>query len=118
MTYPYTARIALFCDRHNILKDNRNRDLFIILFFVFCISYLISVSFRYFAPRITWGWCALFIGLAINVIASDMISVDPSKMASALGGEVIMSNELEYGNHILMVGFACQLLGLVLSLDC
>jgi hypothetical protein len=111
----YTVHIARLCGKYGILGNHRNRDFLIILFIIFICSYLISLLSIHLTFKITLSSWLLFLGLLINIIASDMISVDPDKFASYIGGGVGVSSEFKYGNEFLRIGFACQLLGLILS---
>ena len=112
----YTKDIAQFCKKHKLLDSHRNRDVLITLAIIFIISYLVSLFSFCLIPKSTWSWWMLFFGLLINFVASDMISVGTGKLGVFAGADVYTSEEIKYGNEILRIGFACQLLGLSFSL--
>ena len=115
---PKPNRIAKFSRKLKFLDHKVYRFLFIIV-----IAAIFSLILRYFSlvslpvfPKSTWSWWNLFFGLLICFFGSSMMSVDFGKFGSIGGGCVFTSDEIKYGNIIFGIGFACQLIGLVLSL--
>ena len=122
---PKLNPIVKFCKEHKFLDCNRNRDFTKTIVIIIIISYLISLFSRCLIPKSTWSWWTLSFGLLISFIASDMISIGPGKLGSIVvrgfdsligAGDVYASDEIKYGNEILRIGFACQLVGLIFSL--
>lgn len=118
---PKPNTIAKFCREYELLDSHKNRNFLLTTFYILYLSYLISLAI----PKSTWSWLALFFGLLICFIGSDMISIGPGKLGSIvvsgfdsaiMVGNIHASDEIKYGNEILRIGFACQLLGLILSL--
>ena len=112
-----TNPVAKFCKDQGLLDSHKNRDTLIILSIIFIISYLTSLFSFCLTSKSTWSWWMLFFGLLISFIASDMISIGPGKLGSMMvvGGDIYASDPIRYGNEILRIGFACQLIGLSLS---
>lgn len=136
----YIKYIIKTFKRYNLfsIESNRNWDTLRLVYLVIILSYLLSlfsfclfhksaliilylVSFFDFCPlcKATWSWWLLLLGLMINYIASDMISISKGKLAQPeifSDLNIDISDEIKYGNEISRIGFACQAIGLVFSL--
>lgn len=112
---PKQNRIAKFCKKHKFL-DHKGSLLFVITVVISLISMSIPLVNLPVIPKSTWSWWNLFFGLIFCFFGSIMMSVDFGKYGSIGDGHVFTSAKIEYGNIIFTSGFACQLIGLVLSL--
>lgn len=97
-------------------KLDSNINFLLICICIFCLSNCISIFIIPVFPKITWSWLNLFLGLLICFYGSSMMSVDFGRSGSIGNGFVYTSEEIKCGNKIFRIGFACQLIGLILSL--